>query len=122
MRQSNEAGKKGEKIAADYLLKKGYRIVSKNFRSQRGEIDLIATTGNYLVFVEVKERVANALVSPLEAVTLVKRARVIRAAQYYLMRYPSQLQPRFDVIAIVHRLDGGYAVTHLENAFEGGAW
>ena len=122
MRQSNEAGKNGEKIAADYLLKKGYRIVSRNFRSKRGEIDLIATTGNYLVFVEVKEREANALVSPLEAVTSAKRARVIRAAQYYLMRYPSQLQPRFDVIAIEHRLDGVYAVAHLENAFEGGGW
>ena len=122
MRQSNEAGKKGEKIAADYLLKKGSRIVSRNFRSKRGEIDLIATTGNYLVFVEVKEREANALVSPLEAVTSAKRARVIRAAQYYLMRYPSHLQPRFDVIAIEHRLDGVYAVTHLENAFEGGGW
>ena len=122
MRQSNEAGKKGEKIAADYLLKKGYRIVSRNFRSKRGEIDVIATTGNYLVFVEVKERAANALVSPLEAVTSAKRARIIRTAQYYLMRYPSHLQPSFDVIAIEHRLDGVYAVTHLENAFEGGGW
>ena len=122
MRQSNEAGKNGEKIAADYLRKKGYRIVSRNFRSKRGEIDLIATTGNYLVFVEVKERAANAMVSPLEAVTSAKRARIIRAAQYYLMRYPSHLQPRFDVIAIEHRLDGVYAVTHLENAFEGGGW
>ena len=122
MRQSNEAGKNGEKIAADYLLKKGYRIVSRNFRSKRGEIDLIATTGNYLVFVEVKERAANAMVSQLEAVTSAKRARIIRAAQYYLMRYPSHLQPRFDVIAIEHRLDGVYAVTHLENAFEGGGW
>ena len=122
MRQSNEAGKNGEKIAADYLLKKGYRIVSRNFRSKRGEIDLIATTGNYLVFVEVKERAANAMVSPLEAVTSAKRARIIRAAQYYLMRYPSHLQPRFDVIAIEHRLDGVYAVTHQENAFEGGGW
>lgn len=122
MRQSNEAGKNGEKIVADYLLKKGYRIVSRNFRSKRGEIDLIATTGNYLGFVEVKERAANAMVSPLEAVTSAKRARIIRAAQYYLMRYPSHLQPRFDVIAIEHRLDGVYAVTHLENAFEGGGW
>ena len=122
MRQSNEAGKNGEKIAADYLLKQGYRSVSRKCRRKRGEIDLIATTGNYLVFVEVKERAANAMVSPLEAVTSAKRARVIRAAQYYLMRYPSQLQPRFDVNAIEHRLDGVYAVTHLENAFEGGGW
>lgn len=64
------------------------------------------------------------MVSPLEAVTSAKRARIIRTAQYYLMRYPSHLQPRFDVIAIEHRLDGVYAVTHLENAFEGevGEW
>lgn len=122
MRQSNEEGKRGEEIAASYLTKKGYQILSRNFRSKRGEIDLIAVRGAFLVFVEVKERDANALVSPLEAVTPTKQARLIRAARYYLMRYPSRLQPRFDVIALVRQSNDRYTVTHIENAFEGGSW
>lgn len=122
MSRSSEEGKAGEQYAADYLAGKGYRIVTRNYRCREGEIDIIAERGSFLVFVEVKERKTNALVSPLESITPNKRARMLRTASAYLLRHPCALQPRFDVIGLVRRGDGGYEITHVENAFGGGSW
>ena len=117
---AKNAGQAGQHYAPRYLEEKGYRVEARNFHSRYGEIDLIASNQSYLVFVEVKERKAGGLVSPLEAVTPQKKRRLIQTAVFYLGSHPTALQPRFDVVAILRAPDGSRQVTHIENAFEGG--
>ena len=110
-------GDGGEAYAARLLEKKGYRIVKRNFVVRGGEIDLIAENGEYLVFCEVKLRDGAALYTPAEAVTREKQRRIIHTAMCYLQKFPSSLQPRFDVVAITAL---GGTITHhewIENAF-----
>ena len=68
-------GQEGEQLAAAYLLNKGYRILERNYRYHRNEIDIIAKHGQVLCFVEVKTRISSAKGDPAEAVTLKKQAR-----------------------------------------------
>ena len=122
MADNVKKGRTAEEIAAAYLKRKGYRILERNYQIRGGEIDVVAEVGSFLVFVEVKERKASAMVSPLESVTRKKRELLLRAAEVYLLRRPTQLQPRFDVVGIVRERDGSYRITHFENAFGGGTW
>ena len=110
-------GKLGEHFTAEYLQNKGYEIVEMNYKCRFGEIDIIAKNRQYLAFVEVKTRKADGLTHPFEAITPSKRAKVIKTAQYYLMRYPTALQPRFDAAA-VFTTDGRLKeISYIENAF-----
>lgn len=103
-----------EKKAAEYLQKKGYRILQHNFRCRYGEIDLIAEIENVLVFCEVKYRNSKEEALPLEAVTLRKQQRISRAAFYYLSIHSlGERDCRFDVIGIA-----GSRIHHIENAFD----
>jgi len=108
----------GEEAAARLLQSGGYRIVARNHRCRRGEIDLIAEKEDLLVFVEVRTRATSAFGGPEETVDVRKQRRVIAAARDYLAqrRGPARAA-RFDVIAVV---DGprGPALTHFENAFD----
>jgi putative endonuclease len=113
-------GALGEDVAADALRKGGYRIVARNHRCRRGEVDLIAEKGELLVFVEVRTRATAAFGGPEETVDARKQRRVIAAARDFLAqrRGPAKAA-RFDVIAVV---DGptGPTLTHFENAFDSG--
>ena len=112
----NRQGEAGEAAARRYLEKKGYCVVSTNYRSRFGEIDIIATTPQYIVFVEVKTRSAGAIARPMEFVDGPKRRRIQKTAMLYLASYPTALQPRFDVIEVM--VDGKRSkINHLENAF-----
>ncbi len=116
----NSSGAAGERAAAEYLGKKGYEIVARNYRSRFGEIDLIARGGGCLVFVEVKTRKPGAKVGPLEAVTPAKRRRIVKTALVYLSGPNGAapgLQPRFDVVAVAFSGDGAVSVRQIENAF-----
>ena len=99
---SNQSlGKLGEKIAANYLLKNGYKILERNFKARYGEIDIVARDRNILVFVEVKTRNDDQFGTPEEAVTRKKLREVIKTAQFYKLSHtnePDEL--RIDVIAI----------------------
>ena len=117
-----DEGRAGEDYTADLLAAEGFRIVSRNFHSRFGEIDIIAETESLLVFVEVKQRKTGALVSPLESVTADKQARILRTASLYLLRHPTSRQPRFDVIGLTRRENGTYEISHIKNAFGGGSW
>lgn len=109
-------GAAGEKAAAEYLMEKGYTVICRNFRCRLGEIDIIAENQKYLVFVEVKTRARGSMLLPREAVDAKKRARIIKAAEMYLVIHGVRLQPRFDVIEVV--TDGGVAsINQIENAF-----
>ena len=113
-------GALGEEAAAELLRKAGYRIVARNHRCRRGEVDVIAEKGELLVFVEVRTRATAAFGGPEETVDLRKQRRVIAAARDFLAqrRGPAKAA-RFDVIAVVDA-PGGPSLTHFENAFEPG--
>lgn len=94
-------GKKGEDIATQYLRKKGYRIVDRNFKKSYGELDIIALDGSTLVFIEVKTRVGREFGLPEESVTPRKLREVIYTATYYKHLHPELPDAlRIDVIAI----------------------
>lgn len=94
-------GRKGEEIAARYLRRSGYLIITRNYRAAGAEVDLIAIEDKTLVFVEVKARTSTRLGSPEEAVDEQKQEQVRRAAQVYATRHHILESPmRFDVVAI----------------------
>ena len=108
------AGRLGEQVAAEYLVRSGLRVVERNYSCRAGEVDLIALDGEVLVFVEVKLR--RPPFDPLEAVDPRKQRQVARAAFDFIMRRGMLGKPaRFDVIAVeADSLD----CTHVVNAFD----
>jgi len=112
-----ELGREGEVLAARLLTGKGYRILARNYRTAGGEVDLVCQDGDTLVFVEVKTRSAGSLGRPDQAVTGIKRGRLVRAAAAFLSEHDGWERPcRFDVVAVVDR-DGSRTATHLPHAF-----
>jgi putative endonuclease len=117
------AGAEGEKLAALFLRKKcGYKIVARNWRSprdRRDEIDLVCRDREVLVFVEVKTRAADALVSGYHAVDKAKKRVMLRACTDYLRRLGQRNQPhtyRFDIVEVQRALNGDAPVVrHYEN-------
>lgn len=114
----NNLGTLGEMAASKYLKKKRYKLYDVNYRSRFGEIDLIVTKDNYIVFVEVKSRTANSIANPCEFVDERKQERIIKTAELYLVRHRLNLQPRFDVIEVFFENDKIKSIKHLENAFQ----
>ena len=98
-------GSRDEELACLYLEKQGYRIRMRNFRCRSGEIDIVASDGRDLVFVEVKYRADAAGGGPLAAVGYAKQKKISRCARFYLMRYgyPEDTPCRFDVVGITGR-------------------
>ena len=76
--KSSDIGKIGEELVCRYLIKRGYNIISRNYRIKGGEIDIIAENGDYLVFVEVKTRKPDGLTNGFDAVTKRKQRLIIR--------------------------------------------
>ncbi len=107
-------GSAREEQARRYLEEQGLRLLQRNYRSRRGEIDLIMRDANCLVFVEVRYRKSSAFGSPAETVTHDKRRRITAAAQHYLQQNPSRLDCRFDILAIT----AGGQPEWLKNAFD----
>ena len=93
-------GSWGEDKAANYLRRRGYKILERNFSCRFGEIDIIASKGGYLAFVEVKLRKDAAFAQAREFVDRAKQKRIITAAELWLSRHDLDLQPRFDVIEL----------------------
>ena len=111
-------GAAGEKAAAKYLRRRGYRIVARNYRCRGGEIDLIALDADTIVFVEVKTRREDLAADPEVNVAYHKQKRITRAARYYLMEKGAQDRPgRFDVVAVVWPEAGKPSVEHFIDAF-----
>ncbi len=117
MAAHNEAGEKGEKWALEHLREKGYEILDTNWRFGKAEIDIIARTGHYLCFVEVKLRANNWAGEPYQFVGRQKQQLLIRAADRYIRRFGAEKdEARFDVVSIIHNNE--YTrIEHLENAF-----
>jgi putative endonuclease len=111
-------GREGEHVAEQFLRKKGYKVVERNYRCAAGELDLIVLDRRVVVFVEVKTRSGKGFGSPLEAVEFRKQRRMIRAAQFFLSANKlHQRDARFDVVGISWS-GREPVVEHIENAFE----
>ena len=110
-------GQIGEDIAVDFLSKKGYRVLRRNYRYEHGEIDIIAESEHVLVFVEVKTRVSTSFGEPEDAISNRKQEILRKTAEGFLMEHDIVDQDcRFDVIAIQYQ-KGRPIVNHIENAF-----
>lgn len=111
----------GEDAACRYLQKHRFRILERNFSCRFGEIDIIARHRNFLVFAEVKLRKNAEHGEAREFVTPAKQRRVIMAAEYWLLKHPTELQPRFDVIE-VYAPEGVLTrkpeIHHIEDAYQ----
>lgn len=122
-----EIGKKGEKLAANFLKRNGYKILERNLHQSHNEIDIIASNKEYIVFVEVKTRTANKDLflpygSPATAVTKEKQKRTVRAATNYLLtqsKKAKEKQPRMDVIEVYLEKETGnlLEIHHITDAF-----
>ena len=112
-------GKKGEDMVTNFLIKNGHTILKRNYLCRFGEIDIIAQKEDTLLFVEVKSRKENSLVSPKEAVDSHKISRMIKASQDYLSKTVEELelQPRFDVAEVTLKDDGKFHLNYIKNAF-----
>lgn len=117
---ANTNGRLGEDYACEYLKNKGFNIEKRNYRSRFGEIDIIARSDEYLLFVEVKTR-SGSLSKACEAVTKTKQKKLITTALFYLEECNTALQPRFDVIEVYFKTKDNPSLSklcHIENAFE----
>ncbi len=110
-------GEKGEGAAVKFLKKKGYKVIERNFRTSIGEIDIIASDGETLAFVEVKSRESLMYGQPFEAVNFKKKRKIANVALIYLKRFKELPPCRFDVVSICY--EGGRAECELiRDAFE----
>ena len=119
-RSTRALGAFGEAAAADFLKRKGFRILARNWRCARGEVDLVARHRRTLVFVEVKTRQTSSPHSPESAVDRPKQIRLRRAGADYLQHHTFKHWDgiRFDVVAVrVNPRDEVVAVRHFEDAF-----
>ena len=112
----NELGKKGEKIAENFLKEKGYNILHRNWKYGKYEVDLIANTRTHLVIIEVKSRRNKRFNQPEKAVDNHKINRLIIATQAYIERYEIDLPVQFDIVTVVGQ-QKPYIIEHYTNAF-----
>ena len=113
---NQEMGKFGEDYAASYLRKKGYKIIERNYRFKKYEIDIICQYNNQYVFVEVKARNTAEIGEPWKAVTKTKQRQIIKCAHNYLINKDIDAESRFDIISIVHNSYGTF-LEHIDGAF-----
>ena len=110
-------GEKGEGLAVTYLRKKGYKIITRNYKTRIGEIDIIAMEEDTLVFVEVKTRESIAYGKPFEAVDYFKKRKIANVAMLYLKQLKEVPPCRFDVVSIYYE-EGNPECALIRDAFE----
>jgi len=114
-------GFKGEDLAVQYLKKKGYKVIERNYRCQWGEIDLIARDKETLIFVEIKSRSSSGFGLPQDAVDRFKQEKLIQVAKAYMAEHRLQetIPARFDVVA-VKLTPSGPDIELIKDAFQAG--
>ncbi|WP_348693341.1 YraN family protein [Duganella fentianensis] len=108
-----QLGQQGEDRALAYLQQQGLQLLERNFRCKVGELDLIMQHGAVLVFVEVRQRASHRYGGAAASVTPAKQRRLLRAAQYFLLRYAALPPCRFDLLAI-----DGENLSWMQNVLE----
>lgn len=109
-----KTGNRGETLAADFLRKKGFEIVARNYRFKRCEIDLIARRDNWTIFVEVKTRSSLSYGQPEEFVSAQQARRIFEAAEEYIFSTNWHGHIRFDIVSV--KLGVTPEVAHFEDA------
>ena len=113
-----ELGRYGEQLAAQYLEKRGYKVISRNYHTRYGELDIVCQKQGEIIFVEVKTRKTRLYGSPEESITYKKMQNMKKAALKYLHHYPAAFKGlRFDVVSIFIDDQGKENINHIENAF-----
>lgn len=117
MKISNPIAIRGEELASKFLVKKGYKIIDRNFRKGYGEIDIIALKDNTLVFVEVKTKTSLSHGTPLEEITYFKLKSLVRTAQFYKVLNPKLPDAmRIDAVSVMLDNVGNPSnIEHIEN-------
>lgn len=116
MAQAQDLGKKGERAAAEFLSRKGYRILEQNYRYLKAEIDIIAQKENTVVAVEVKTRSTPDFGNPQDFVKPQQIERLVMALDHYIVQNDLEVEARFDIVGIIkNKL--GTRIEHLEDAF-----
>ncbi len=117
-----DTGILGEKLAKDFLKKRGYRVIETNYRCTEGEIDIVARHKDYLVFVEVRTRKNREFGSPEESITPTKKERLRNAAARYQQEHDNLPQSwRIDFVAVeLDQKEKPTRIELIENAVEGG--
>ena len=114
----NNTGQIGEDLAGQYLLKNGYTILEQNLKAPFGEIDIIAEKKNCICFIEVKSRKSSKYGLPEEAITPIKKKKIIKVAQFYIKKKQIKNKLfRFDVISIKFDKYFLREIRHITNAF-----
>jgi putative endonuclease len=116
MAQHNELGKKGEQLAVNYLQENNYKIVERNYRFDKAEVDIIAKKKDILAIIEVKTRSSTEFGNPQDFVKPKQIQRLVKAVDEYVIVNDLDLEIRFDIIAIVKEKNN-YTIEHLKDAF-----
>ncbi|MDR3266382.1 MAG: YraN family protein [Tannerella sp.] len=116
MAQHNELGKSGEDAAVEYLQGQGYKILHRNWRRGSYEIDIVASTEEELVIIEVKTRSNTSYSDPEDAVTNRKISHIVSAADLYIKIFDVDLPARFDIISVIGHAPP-FEIDHIEDAF-----
>jgi len=116
MADHNDLGNFGEQLASEFLAKKGFKILAKNWVFQHKEIDIIALKPPFVVFVEVKTRRTNYFGEPFTFVNRKKQNFIIKAANEYIIQNDINEEARFDIISVLYN-EKGKSIQHIEDAF-----
>lgn len=115
MAEHNDKGNWGEQMATNYLEKKGYTILERNFVYDKAELDIIAQHEEQLVIIEVKTRSTAEYGSPIDAISSRKIKLILHATDAYIQAYEIDLETRFDVISVIATTPA--TIEHIEDAF-----
>lgn len=116
MAESHNLGHKGEDLAAEHLKKSGYKILNRNWKAGRFELDIVAENKDFIVFIEVKTRSEEYQMHPVTAINREKQRSMIYSADAYIRRNNITKESRFDVITII-KSGNQYVIDHIEDAF-----
>lgn len=112
----NELGEKGEELAVEFLQKNGYKILERNWRFKKAEVDIISQKNDVLAVVEVKTRSSNYFGNPQDFVNPKKIQLLVEAINEYVTSKNLDVEVRFDIIAILKNKNT-FEIEHLEDAF-----
>ena len=114
MNTSYKLGRQGEARAAAFLKQKNYRILEKNYRHRKAEVDIIALKDNLLIAVEIKTRSTGFFEAPEKF--LKQQQRIVEAIDFYVKENQLGVEVRFDIVSLI-KVGNGFEIKHLKNAF-----
>ena len=118
MADHNDLGNLAEEMAAEFLIDLGYKILTRNYRFQKAEIDIIAVFNREIIIVEVKARSSDVFLEPQEAVTKRKIKLVVMAANEFMRAGNRTENVRFDIISVLKTNTNDLEIHHIEDAFQ----